>query len=176
MRRSIWPLATLALLLPSAAIAQGEGGSITWTSYIDPAFQFSVDLPLGLFEPLGQDDAPGMTLVESGGSGQLSIYGGQAQGLTLDDFAERLSAGEQVRTITYRAGGESWFVLSGDYAPHGSSTEPLIFYTKVLLSPDGTSFSAFEISYDRDDKTRYDPIVDRIEGSLSRPGAAAGPA
>lgn len=168
-----WRAATLALLLPTMAMAQGDAGPIAWTSYTDPAYGFSVDLPLGLFEPMAQDTGLGMTLAETGGSGQLSIYGGAAEGLTLDQFAQRLSEGEQVRTITYRAGGNSWFVLSGDYAPDGPGEAPLIFYTKVLLSPDGNSFSAFEISYPKDDKQRFDPIVERIEDSMSRPGAAS---
>jgi hypothetical protein len=173
MLKLTWPALTMVLLLPGAVMAQGDAGQVAWTSYIDPTYGFSVELPLGLFEPLEEvSDDPGMTLVEPGGSGQLSIYGGAAQGLTLDEFAQRLSSGEQVRTITYRAGGQSWFVLSGDYTPDSPSDEALIFYTKVLLSPDGNSFSAFELSYPKDDKARYDAIVERIEDSMTRPGAA----
>lgn len=167
-----WRFAPMVLLLPVAAMAQGPSETIAWTSYVDPELGFSVDLPLGMFEPVEHGTSPGITLTETGGNGQISIYGGEARGLTLDQFAERLAAGEQVRTITYRAGGNSWFVLSGDYAPDGASEPPLIFYTKVLLAPDGDSFSAFEISYPRSDKARYDPIVERIEDSMSRPGAA----
>lgn len=158
----------ITLLLPMAAMAQ----DIAWTSYVDPEFRFSVDLPLGMFEPLDGDAGVGMTLAETGGQGQLSIYGGEAPGLTLEQFAERLSTGEQIRTITYQTGGNSWFVLSGDYAPDTPQSEPLIFYTKVMLAEDGNSFSAFEISYPKREKSRYDPIVERIEGTMSRPGAS----
>ena len=173
MRPTALRTATLALmLLPVSVNAQGDSGPINWTGFIDSQYGFSVDLPLGLFEPMEQDEGPGMTLAEIGGSGQLSIYGGAAEGLTLDQFAQTLASGEQVRTITYKAGGDSWFVLSGDYAPDRPGDAPLIFYTKVLLSQDGDSFSAFEISYPRDDKARYDPIVERLEESMSRPGAA----
>lgn len=174
MLTSAWRAAALALLLPVAAMAQGNPGQVAWTSYTDPTFGFSVDLPLGMFEPLQQDNGLGLTLVETGGLGQLSIYGGTADGLTLEGFEQMLSEGEQIRTITYRAGGNSWFVLSGDYAPDGPADEPLIFYTKVLLSRDRNSFSAFEISYPRADKVRYDPIVERIEDTMTRPGAASG--
>jgi hypothetical protein len=167
--RPIRAVALALLLLPASALAQGDGGAINWTGYSDPDFGFSVDLPLGLFEPVEQEAGLGLTLIEMDGTGQLSIYGGAAAGLTLDQFAERLSAGEQVRTITYQTGGNSWFVLSGDYAPDDHGGPPLIFYTKVLLSPDGDSFSAFEISYPRHDKARYDAIVERIEGSITRP-------
>lgn len=164
--------AAALVLLPLSAMAQ-DGQPIAWSSFIDEAYDFSVDLPLGLFEPMAEATSEGMTLANVSGEAQLSVYGGAAPGLTIDQFAQRLSTGEQVRTITYRAKGQSWFVLSGDYAPDRDSAEPLIFYTKVLLSPDGNSFSAFEISYPRRDKPRYDPVVERIEDSLTRPGAAS---
>lgn len=157
------------VLFAHPAMAQSGMAPITWTNYVDDSFGFSVDLPLGLFEPNDEAGGQGMTLAEVGGSGQLSIYGGAAQGLTLDQFAERLSAGPQVRSITYKAGGNSWFVLSGDYAPDAAESTPLIFYTKVLLSPDGNRFSAFEISYPKAEKARYDTVIERLESSMTRP-------
>lgn len=160
------------LALPSGTFAQGPAEPIAWTTFVDPLYNFSVELPMGLFEPLGSAGDIGLTLAEIGGGGQLSLYGGPVEGLTIEDFAARLAAGEQIRTITYRAGGQSWFVLSGHYEKDGQSGDPLIFYTKVLVSADGQSFSAFEISYPTRDKERYDPIVSRIEDSLTRPGSA----
>jgi hypothetical protein len=156
----------VALAMPSSVLSQT---AIEWSRYTDPEVGFSVDLPLGLFEPLDTEVPGGLTLAEVGGSGQLSIYSGPATGLTLDEFAARLSAGEQVRSITYQVGGNSWFVLSGFYGAEGQGVEPLIFYSKVLMSPDHETFAAFEISYDEDDKARFDPIVDRIEASFKRP-------
>ena len=144
--------------------------SVDWERYVDPQYGFSAELPYGVFEPLEDDGSGGLTLGEVGGTGQISIYGGDAGGLTLEGFAERLSAGEEVRSITYQAGGDSWFVLSGYYQPDAEG-ERLIFYTKVLLSPDRETFSAFEISYDLDEKARFDGIVSRIEDSFTRPPA-----
>jgi hypothetical protein len=159
----------IAALLTVSAVVQSAAYEPVWTYYRDPVYGFSVDLPLGLFEPLEQEAAPGTTFLEVGGSGQLSIYGGRAEGLTLDQFAQRLSEGDQIRAITYRVGGDSWFVLSGNLAPDGPAEEPLIFYTKLLLSADGRRFSAFELSYPEAEKSRYDAIVERIEDTMTRP-------
>ena len=160
-----------AAALLSVALSAGAAGQsqLDWDRYIDPQYGFSADLPYGAFEPLPGDPSQGLTLGEIGGNGQISIYGGDARGLTLAGFAERLTSGNDVREITYQAEGESWFVLSGYYSPQ--SGEQLIFYTKVLLSPDRESFSAFEISYDANEKARYDAIVERIEDSFTRPAA-----
>lgn len=154
----------LGLWMSGPALAQ----QVNWERYEDPQYGFSAELPYGAFEPLGEEGSGGLTLREVGGSGQISIYGGDAGGLTLESFAERLSSGEEVRTITYQAGGNSWFVLSGYYEPEAAG-ERLIFYTKVLLSADRESFSAFEISYDPAEKQRFDPLVSRIEDSFTRP-------
>lgn len=166
IRAIIRVAAAAALMTPSGAFAQTF--DLGWDRYTDPAYAFTVDLPMGLFAPLGTTDVPGLTLAEISGEGQISLYGGSAEGLTLQDFASRLSAGEQVRTITYQASGASWFVLSG-YYESAAGEDPLIFYTKVLMSPDHRTFSAFEISYPKNEKSRFDPIVNRIEESMTRP-------
>jgi hypothetical protein len=163
--RKLLIAAGVALVLGTGAFAQG---TTEWTKYVDPQYGFSADLPYGAFQPLEDDGSGGLTLGEVDGNGQISIYGGDANGLTLDGFAEQLTSGNDVRSITYRAEGNSWFVLSGFYEPE-TGGEPLIFYTKVLLSADRQTFSAFEISYDADQKALYDSVVSRIEDSFTRP-------
>ena len=168
MSKLLSGIAAVSLILVGSVPSSAQ--SVDWERYVDPQYGFSAELPYGVFEPLEDDGSGGLTLGEVGGTGQISIYGGDAGGLTLEGFAERLSAGEEVRSITYQAGGDSWFVLSGYYQPDAEG-ERLIFYTKVLLSPDRETFSAFEISYDLDEKTRFDEIVTRIEDSFTRPPA-----
>jgi hypothetical protein len=163
--RKLLIAAGVALVLGTTGFAQG---TTEWAKYVDPQFGFSADLPYGAFQPLEEDGSGGLTLGEVDGNGQISIYGGDANGLTLDGFAERLTSGNDVRSITYRAEGNSWFVLSGFYEPE-TGGDPLIFYTKVLLSADRQTFSAFEISYDADQKALYDSVVSRIEDSFTRP-------
>ncbi|WP_108462127.1 hypothetical protein [Devosia naphthalenivorans] len=168
MSKLLSGIAAVSLILVGSVPSSAQ--SVDWERYVDPQYGFSAELPYGVFEPLEDDGSGGLTLGEVGGTGQISIYGGDAGGLTLEGFAERLSAGEEVRSITYQAGGDSWFVLSGYYQPDAEG-ERLIFYTKVLLSPDRETFSAFEISYDLDEKARFDGIVSRIEDSFTRPPA-----
>ena len=168
MSKLLSGIAAVSLILVGSVPSSAQ--SAAWERYVDPQYGFSAELPYGVFEPLEDDGSGGLTLGEVGGTGQISIYGGDAGGLTLEGFAERLSAGEEVRSITYQAGGDSWFVLSGYYQPDAEG-ERLIFYTKVLLSPDRETFSAFEISYDLDEKARFDGIVSRIEDSFTRPPA-----
>ena len=168
MSKLLSGIAAVSLILVGSVPSSAQ--SAAWERYVDPQYGFSAELPYGVFEPLEDDGSGRLTLGEVGGTGQISIYGGDAGGLTLEGFAERLSAGEEVRSITYQAGGDSWFVLSGYYQPDAEG-ERLIFYTKVLLSPDRETFSAFEISYDLDEKARFDGIVSRIEDSFTRPPA-----
>ena len=142
---------------------------IDWTYYEDPDFGFEVELPLGLFRP--ERDEPGaLTLLEDGGDGQINIYAGRNDdGMSIADYEDALSRGEQVESVTYRTGGRTWFVLSGFFRPDERNEEPLIFYTKFMLSADGDRFSAFEISFPQSDKPRLAPIVERIEDSFTRP-------
>ena len=151
-----------------APVAVAEAQDRDWSRYQDPEYGFSAELPTGLFQTIDSEDTPGIRLVETGGDAQLSLYGGPAEGMNRDTLEARLSSGEQIGTITYRAGGDSWFVLSGFYEPFASENGD-IFYTKVLFSPDRQSFSAFEISFPAEDKPRFEPIVDRIEKSFTRP-------
>jgi len=164
MRKRVGLLVAAFALSTTLAWAQ----EVTWLPYTDPTYGFSAELPTGLFAPVDTGETPGIRLAEVGGDAQISLYGGPAGGLTRDGLEERLSAGEQIATITYRAGGQSWFVLSGFYQPVDGG-EGEIFYTKVLFSPDNQSFSAFEISFPPEDKPRFEALVERLEDSFTRP-------
>ena len=162
-------LGAAMVLVANAGVTAAQEAPHEWGTYRDTQYGFSAELPFGMFERPAEQAGNGLTLLQIFGSGQISIYGGDAAGLTLERFEQRLSAGAEVRDITYRASGDSWFVLSGFYdQPNG---EPLIFYTKVLLSSDRQRFSAFEVSYDQREKAQFDGIVTRIEDSFTRPGS-----
>ena len=157
-----------AMLLLSTGPALGQRVDAGWQTYTDDEFGFSAQLPLGLFmlDPNGQ--TPGMTLVERGGSATLRLYGGPAIGLDRNTLEDRLSAGPGISQVTYRAGGPSWFVLSGFYAPSRPGEET-IFYTKVMFSEERTSFSAFEMTFPAAEKPRFAPIVEHLEDHFTRP-------
>lgn len=166
MRRAIMPAFALVFALAVPSLAQS--GAINWQDYTDSTYGFSAELPLGLFERVEETSAPGVLLSEIGGDAQINLYGGPAEGMTRDALEARLEGGEQISTITYRAGGDSWFVLSGFYEPLGADQQ-VIFYTKVLFSADRDSFSAFEISFPEDDKPRFEDMVERFEDNFTRP-------
>jgi hypothetical protein len=151
----------LALLLCSLpALAQ------EWRRYVHPELGFSISLPIGVFE-VSENTADRLQLSVAGGEAQLDVFGiTNPEALSVAAFREMIEAADPARRITYRAGGRSWFVLSGFLE---GETEPTIFYAKFMLSRDGTSVSAFEISYPEDERARFDDMVERIEDSLTAP-------
>ena len=146
-----------------AALAQTSAG---WQTYLDPVYGFSDALPLGMFEVVEAEGTPGMALKEINGQATVNLYGGPAQGMTREALEDRLETGAQLSTTTYRAGGDSWFVLSGFYGGPGKDT---IFYTKVLFSPDHQTFSAFEITFPAQEKPRFEALVEHFEDNFTRP-------
>lgn len=153
--------------LPTAAQAPG------WQLYEDPELGYRIDLPLAMFEAIAaDDDGPGvLRLYERGGDAMLEVYGGRnPDGLSAGQFADMLAGADRIAEVTYRAGGRSWFVLSGYYARLGFEEQELIFYAKFMFSPDLSRFAAFEISYPADEKRRFDEFVERLEASFRRPG------
>lgn len=169
-RRSLL-LAVLAIGLPVLTPGALAQASLSWRTYVNARFGYSIQLPLGLFEvEAGSENGDGLRLVETGGLAQIEVLGSQnAEGATPETFAAFLSDADRVRTVTYRTGGSRWFVLSGYYEQEPSESEELIFYTKYLFNRDHTAFAAFEISYPRSQKARFSRIVTRIEKSLRAP-------
>lgn len=153
--------AVLALLFCSLPAQAQE-----WRRYVHAELGFSVSLPIGVFE-VDENTAERLHLSESGGEAQLDVFGiTNPESLSVAAFREMIEAADPSRRITYRAGGRSWFVLSGYL---DDEAEPTIFYAKFMLSRDGTSVSAFEISYPEAQRDRYDDMVERIEDSLTAP-------
>jgi hypothetical protein len=163
--RGLTALAVLAFasIIVPGALAQN---SVGWQPYSDPSYNFSADLPLGMFEIVETEGTPGVALKEIDGQATVNLYGGPAEGMTRSALESRLESGEQIRTITYMAGDDSWFVLSGFYDGADSET---IFYTKVLFAADHQTFSAFEITFPAEDKPRFEALVERFEDNFTRP-------
>ena len=153
-----------SMAISTVALAQTSAG---WQTYVDRSYGFTAELPLGSFEMVEAEGIPGVALSEIGGQATINLYGGPANGMTRDALEARLKSGEQIGTTTYRAGGESWFVLSGFY--DGVERDDMIFYTKVMFSPDHQTFSAFEITFPTRDKPRFEPLVEYFEDNFTRP-------
>ena len=154
-----------ALIVCLVALASPTLGQ-TWQRYIDNEVGFSISLATDRFA-VAEERTGRTTFAEVGGVAQLDIFGVRnPEALSLPEFRALMEAADPNRQITYRAAGQSWFVLSGYLEGEG---EPTIFYAKFMLNPAGTALSAFEISYPRAEKAAYDEVVERLEGSLTRP-------
>lgn len=147
-------LAAAAVCAPLAC-EPAQAATHDWEVFSGPGYSFT--LPTGQFEAV--EAAPGrVVLEEREGRARIVAHAGSGNTATLAQLRETLEAAAPVADITYRAGGSSWFVLSG-YTLDGA-----IWYTKVMLA--GDRFAGFEITYPRQDKRRMDGVVTRIEKGL----------
>ena len=156
----------LAMVLFAAAPSiAGE-----WQRYTDPVFGYAVELPDDGFDTEADPARNGLTLYEQNGRGQIDVYAfANDKGLSLKQVRDALSQADRIKEITYSRAGTSWFVVSGYSRRANDETGDLIFYAKFMMSADRTALSVFEASYPVGDKERYDPIIERIEDTLTRP-------
>lgn len=137
-----------------------------WTRYTNSATGFTIDVPLSRFD-VEQETSARLSLSEKNGEVQLDVFGvTNPQQLTVAQFQAMMEGADPNRHITYRAAGRSWFVLSGYLE---DQSEPTVFYAKFMLNRARTALSAFEISYPATRKAELDPVVDRMEDSLTAP-------
>jgi hypothetical protein len=160
-----WVLVATMLALAAAPAMGAE-----WQRYDNQRFGFAIALPAEGFNVLPQSTPDRLELADTSGETLLSVYGGPnpvAGGL--DAFADYLIDSGAVGELTYRRAGRTWLVLSGYL--DGPTAEKLIFYAKFMFSPDHSTLSAFEITYPRSAKARLDPVVERLEDTLTSPKA-----
>jgi hypothetical protein len=153
-----------AVLLVAALVLVAPARAENWRTYTDEHRQYRLELPLTSFH-VTRTEPQHLSFSEVGGDGVIDVYAGQnLKHLSPNAFADKVSAAGEIKDITYRAGGRNWFVLSGHYTGDG-----LIYYAKYIFSPDLSAVAGFEISYAVAEKSRMDPIVDRLEASFRRP-------
>lgn len=159
---SALPVATLVSVLAAVSPAAAQ----ELYTYTNPDVGFTIGLPSDGFE-VERETEGRLQLVEAGGSAQLDVYGvHNPDTQSIGEFQAMVEAADSSRRITYRAGGNSWFVLSGYLE---GEAEPTIFYAKFMVNAAGTAMSAFEISYPESRRASFDPLVERIEDSLTAP-------
>lgn len=158
-------IAVVAMVLMAPVAIADE-----WRRFSDPEFGYSIELPDEGFDAETDAAKNGLTLYERGGRGQIDVYAfNNEDELSLEQVRDALSDADRIREITYSRSGASWFVVSGYYRRLEDEATDLIFYAKFMFSADRRSLSAFEASYPIGEKERYDPIIERIEDSLTRP-------
>jgi hypothetical protein len=133
---------------------------LQWGRYTSVQSRTEVDVPLALFEvsrPLRQG-ADGHLFQTRDGRVELRVSGSSAPRIVGSFDAYRRMVARDEPTMSYRAGGKSWFVLSGRQGGE-------IRYTKVIERC-GAAHSIF-FRYPASQKRRYDPIVSRVSSSLN---------
>ena len=150
-------LALIFALLATPVIAAD------WGHYVNERFGVEADVPPG-FEA-GAPPANGDGLGFSTPTAKLSIYGSL---IVEGDFESTVrQAIEWIEVdgwdITYEASTPSWACWSGK---KGSR----VLYVRAIRMCDGEAYGAFELEYSEADLKAFDPVVDRLVGSLSDSG------
>ena len=152
--------ALVGLLLVAPA---PEAAAETWKLYVNARYGTVADYPADRFHPgRPPDNGDGQSFTARDGA-ELAIFAG----LNIDDSTpatyEALLRGgsSDYGEVSYRATGSNWLVLSGY---RGDS----IFYEKYIFAKgkDIDVIHGLVVTYRRDTKPIYDPIVARIAKSL----------
>jgi len=140
-----------------------EAAAETWKLYVNARYGTAAEYPADRFHPGSPpDNGDGQAFTTADGA-ELRIFAHW----NVDNYtpAEQetflRSAGSDYTDVTYRATGKNWLVLSGN---RGDS----IFYEKYIFAKaknDGV-IHALTVTYRRDTKPVYDPIVARMARSL----------
>lgn len=155
--RSAWLAASL--LIAFAASASPARAQI-WNTYQNDRYGTTIDYP-DMFKPQPPPDADDGLSFKTEDGAELDVFASY-NALNFDlaglqDFiVKNLAPG---RTITYRAQGKNWFVISGTGAD-------VLFYERHMLSHGGQMTEGLVISYPTALRAKYDPLVGRISKSF----------
>jgi hypothetical protein len=154
----------MAVLIGPLLIAPApKAAAETWKLYVNVRFGTAAEYPADLFRPgPPPDNGDGQAFTAADGA-ELRIFA--HYNVDNDTPAQQeaflRSAGPDYTDVTYRATGKNSLVLSGY---RGDS----IFYEKYIFAGrkgDGV-IHALTVTYPRDAKAVYDPIVARMARSL----------
>jgi hypothetical protein len=158
------------------AAAQDQGDS--WRKYTNDRLGFSLVIPSRVLAMEKQSEAgDGLVFVSKDGETRLLVGAlKNADARTARSYQDYIARQSYANyDITYRRGGDSWFVLSGE--GNGKT-----FYEKVMFSCSGRLISSFAMIYPAEQRRTFDPIVEKIEDSFrpatrcgSQPAAKAAP-
>jgi hypothetical protein len=155
----------VSLFSVGAVCAQDDA----WRNYTNERFGLSLLLPSRVFTLEKQSEAgDGSVFVSRDGEARLLVGAFEnSEAQTPRSYQEHVARQSYADyNITYRTGGDSWFVLSGE-------GKGKTFYEKVMFSCSGRLINSFAMIYPSDQRQMFDPIVERIENSF-RPGPRCG--
>ena len=165
--KAIYAGLTITLFWLGTAAARDQTDS--WRTYTNERYGFSLVIPSHVLAVEKKSDA-GDGLVFASKDGETRLLVGalkNADARTTSSYQDYIAQQSYADyNITYRRGGDSWFVLSGE--GNGKT-----FYEKVMFSCSGGLISSFAIIYPTEQRKAFNPIVERIEDSF-RPGTQCG--
>jgi hypothetical protein len=153
--------ALLAGLLLVASVR--EGSAETWKLYLNARYGTAAEYPAERFHPgRPPENGDGQSFTTKDGA-KLAIFAGyninDDTPATYEAFLRNGSS--DYDEVTLRTSGSDWLVLSGY---RGAS----IFYERYIFAKRGDAdlIHGFVMTYGRDAKAAYDPIVTRIARTL----------
>lgn len=149
----------VALLLAIAIVLPVQAAG--WGHYINPRFGYAVDVPEGF---AGQGES-------ANGDGQefttptatLTVFGQYI----LEDIAKdfETAAKNQEQLDVQDGWGISYAVSTPNRASYSGVKSGRVLYVR-MISLCGPAFAEFRLEYSKADVARFNPIVDRLVGSL----------
>jgi hypothetical protein len=128
---------------------------VTYKTYSNARYGFSIAYPSGLLVPQGEsDNGDGQKFVSRNGSATLTAFGSHRLERSLQD---EFQTAQENRTVTYKVLKGNMFVVSG-------TENGKIFYQKTLLR--GDAFKTFIIEYDEQERGVFDSITTRVARSF----------
>jgi hypothetical protein len=154
------PALLVGLLLVASA---REGSAESWKLYLNARFGTAAEYPAERFRPENPpENGDGQSFTAKDGA-TLAIFASlNVEDDTPASYEAFLRSGSSdYSEVTLRTSGSNWLVLSGY---RGAS----IFYEKYIFTKrkDADLIHAFVITYGRDAKAAYDPIVARMARTL----------
>jgi hypothetical protein len=162
-------LLRLGFVWLALSFSTGIAAAQRWEHFRDPSSGHSFELPGDRFERVDSEDGQVVFEEATGEARIASFHGVLPPGTSLADVETIVATAEWIRNVSYRAGGKTWFVLSGHYVRDAGDRDPIIFYFKAMLNAARTRYAGIEISYPTSRKREFDPIVTRLEKSLRAP-------
>lgn len=138
--------------------AKAETSSISYDSYTNPRFGFSIMYPTFLTPQPESENGDGRVF-SNGKNEEMRVY---ASHNVLDQSIEDLYQACQNNldeTVTYSDQKDNWFVVSG------TNSENNCFYRKTLLT-DNVEYT-FTMTYPIDKKQQFDDIVKKVAESFN---------
>jgi hypothetical protein len=152
----------LAILMSLAAISPAAAGPVPWASERDADLGFRFTYPHDLFDRIQGDGKSSFHYFVSQDAEAKFMVGAwdNEAAQTPNEFKRWLLANTGgYDEMTYVPRGRSWFVISGYRGDD-------IYYEKVMFSCSGGVVNVFAITYPKDLRGLYDPVVEQMEDSF----------